>query len=457
MTVLVTVDGDLRAVTRDVVDGGPFQRLRGGSNSGFAMPSAPLGRLGAGLTLLGGRTISYADLYRTQPYVAAAVDVLTEQVSRLPLKVFRRAADGTRERVYDHRLVDLIERPAPRCSATDLKQWLMQPALLHGNATLGKLREETAGPPTQLWPLYWQAVTPHQKGTPFVSHWETSQFGDRAFFDAIDVLHVRWWAPDGPVGVSPLEKLGVSVRIDQAAQRYQQSYMEKGAAPPSALYLPAEVVANDELKGKIAASMNARHGGPDNAGNVAILPNDTKWEGVGHTAHEAELIDQRKLAREEVGAVYKVPQPFLGILDHATYSNVAELHRMFFTTVLGPWLTMLEETLQAQVIDPEPAFAGLFVEFDLAEVLKGDKLKEINALKLAVQSGLMTVNEARRVQNLPEFDADWCNGPLIPANNLRSEPNAPPSDGDLAERVSDALGRERVLELARLAGERNGN
>jgi hypothetical protein len=33
---------------------------------------------------------------------------------------------------------------------------------------------------------------------------------------------------------------------------------------------------------------------------------------------------------------------------------------------------MIEETLQTQLIDPEPLLAGQYVEFDLNEVLKGN-------------------------------------------------------------------------------------
>lgn len=444
MTVLVTVDGDLQAVVRDVPAGGPFQRSTTGRSTGLAVNSMPLAQFGtgewaSGLTLLGGRPVSYAQLYRTQTYVAAAIDVLTEQVSRLPLKVYEKNSQGERQRVVDHPLVDLIRNPFPRCGPTQLKQWLMGPALLHGNSVLLKARRAVGAPPTGLVPLDWRQLIPSVRDTLYVDHWETSQFGSPAFLEPSDVVHLRWEAPDGPIGVSPLQKLGTTVKIEQAAQDYQAAYLANRAAPPSAIYLPKDVFADDELKGKIIARLKARHGG-DNQGNVAVLPSDTKWEAVGHTAHEAELIEQRRLAREEVGAVYKIPQPFLGILDKATYSNVAELHRMFFTTQpLGPWLTLIEESFQAQVIDPEPRFQGLFVEFDLAEVLKGDKLKEINALKLAVQTGLLTLNEARQVLNMPAYTADWCDQPLIPANNLSSEPGAQAANGEVLAQIRQTI------------------
>lgn len=429
---MVTVDDDLQAVVRDTEQTGPWQ-LSAAGRPMIAANSVPLSAFGTGsLTLIGGRSVSYGELYRTQPYVAAAVNVLTQQISRLPLKVYERDSQGNRKRVQEHRLVELLQRPAPRCGATQLKQWIAQSTLLHGNSLLLKGRDETAGPPRRLWPLEWRSVAAKTAGGT-VEFYETTQFGDKLFLDPENVLHLRWEPPDGSFGVSPLQQLGVTVRIERAAQQYQENYLGQGAAPPSALYLPHDIVTDDVQRTKIEERMRARHGGPQGAGRVAILPNDTKWEAVGHTAHEAELISQRKLTREEVGSVYQVPQPLLGILENATLANVAELHRMLYTTVLGPWLTLIEESFKAQVIDPEPAFQGLFVEFDLAEVLKGDKTKETDALKTAVQSGLLTLNEARQVMNLPPHDADWADEPLIPANNLQSGPKGSAGGVDLGE------------------------
>jgi hypothetical protein len=70
------------------------------------------------------------------------------------------------------------------------------------------------------------------------------------------------------------------------------------------------------------------------------------------------------------------------------------------------------------VIDGEPEFEGQFVEFDLAEVLRGDPLKEATALKTQLQTGLLTINEARQIRNLPRIDHPDCDRPMIPANNL---------------------------------------
>lgn len=391
------------------------------------------------MTLLDGRAVSYSEIYRTQPYVATAISVLVRQISRLPLKVYERGAGSERRRLHDHPLVDLLGEPAPGCSAAQLKQWIALPLCLHGNAALAKVRSEKLGPPDRIWPLDWRFMHAFQADdlpTRPVRYWRYEELADPLYFDPVEMVHFRWEPPDGQIGVSPLEQLGTTVKIERAAQQYQETYLRDGVRSAFAIQFPEGAILDAETRGEMRKDITSAFGGAANAHHPFLMPGGAELKEMSHNAREAELINQRKLTREEVASVYGIPQPLMGILENATLANVESLHKMFYTTVLGPWLTLIEETIQAQVIDPEPAFDGCFVEFDLAEVLRGDKLKEVQALRLAVQTGLMTINEARVIQNLPRFDLDWCDGPLIPTNNLGTDPT-----GDDDDPVSHPDGR----------------
>jgi phage portal protein BeeE len=56
------------------------------------------------------------------------------------------------------------------------------------------------------------------------------------------------------------------------------------------------------------------------------------------SAVDGELIELRKLNREEACAVYDMPPPMVQILDRATFSNIDEQHQMLYVDTLGPWL-----------------------------------------------------------------------------------------------------------------------
>jgi HK97 family phage portal protein len=367
----------------------------------------------------GVRLISFADIYNTQPVVAAAVNKLTRQGSTLPLKVYRRLENNERERVFDHPLEQLLRKPIERRGPVHWKQWVLMPLLTHGNSLLYKFREDPDGPPTALLPVAWPYIEAYAQTGGSVEWWATMQTGERRWFKVAEAIHFAWESPDGEIGTSPLRQLGTTVQIEDAAQRYQKQMFKNGVRPSGALQLPQGIVLDKETRSEIRADLERTSGGIGNAGRPLLLPGGMTWEAMSHTAHEAELVAQRKLDREEIAMVYDLPGPLIGDLEHGTYSNVTELHKQLYKSVLRPWLTLMEETIQAHLIDSEPLWAddGLFVEFDMGEQLRGEPTELAEALKLQVEAGLMTRNEARKFLNLPRDPNPAADQLTLNANN----------------------------------------
>jgi HK97 family phage portal protein len=175
------------------------------------------------------------------------------------------------------------------------------------------------------------------------------------------------------------------------------------------------------------------YSGPENQGRPALQPPGLDWKPVGHTSREAELIQQRYLDGEEVGAVYQIPAPFLNDLRRATFSNITELRQVAYTDGLGPPLVVIEQALTAVWQELSREF-DVYVEFDFAGVLRGDFLKEVNALRAAVGMGLMTPNEGRAVMNRPKSDEDRADQLWMPWNNVQPMGEGPPQPQNRPQR-----------------------
>lgn len=373
---------------------------------------------------------SYQTIYETQPVVAAAVNKIARQIATLPLKVYRRKADGERERVREHPLAQLLERPVARAGATHLKQWIITPTLIEGNGLIAKFRSDPDGPPTNLLPVDWRFVEGYAAQGGPIEWWATTQTGERRWIRVEDTLHFAWGSA-GEVGVSPLKQLGVTLRLDDAAQRWATGSFRNSVTPNIAITLAENAKYDDETRRAIREGVQSLHGGPDKGGGVMVVGGGASVDTLSHTVADTQLVQQRQVSREEIAMVYDLPGPLIGDLTHGTYSNVLELYRQFYKSTLRPWMTVVEETIQAQLIDPEPDWAGLFVEFDAGEILRGDKTEEIAALVSAVGNGLMTHNEGRQVLNLPAYDEEAADKPHIPVNNLAplgSTPIEPPAE-----------------------------
>lgn len=413
-------------------------------NTGLARPSVPLASYGRRGVELVDKVVSYGDLYYDQWAVATAVHKIERQVSRLPLKAYRRNRDGQRERLRTGSLGGVLKSPWHGAGPTHLKQAIMLPALVHGNALLRKVRAERGGGVTGFQPLTWELTNLPGYSGGQVEIWETNEPGSPRFLDPDDVVHIAFRGLKGQIGVSPLRQLGVTLSIEDAAQRYQQSIMRNGARPPSALEQSEDftgLTPTEKFQAMtfLREDVNRLYAGPDRGGVPAILPPGLKWNKVGHTAVEAELIDQRKIAREEVFSCYDVSPPLVGLLERSTFNNITELHRMLYVTVLGPWLTLIEESFEAQLIAVEPSLRGdIFIEFDLSEVLKGDLLQRSQALALQIGYGVLTIDEARQIENRPTFDLPETSLPLYPANNLVPAGRAPDDVDASDSSVQDA-------------------
>lgn len=438
--VYVTSDGEVI----DPENAGPFQFTPEGFNSGLSTNSVPLE------SWAGGSHRSYANLYRSQPWLYITINFLTRQVSRLPLKVLEKDSQNVKRPVHDGELHQLLKAPAHRRGPIHLKQWMTFPALLHGTSTILQVSDRPGAPPSSFKPLDWRCMAPQFDRAGVLTHWMYTGEGKRQPILPEDLLITAWDSPDGSdIGVSPLEPLGITTRLERAAQTWMEGHFRNSARPSGGVTMPEAAIGDPELRRELRDDLQRLHQGGANNGRPILLPPGGEWQAFGQSAHEVELIEQRKLNREEMAAVYNAPQPMIGILDHATYSNVAELHKIVYGPVLGPWLVLIEETFAAQVIAAHPAFEGQFVEFDLAEVMRGDVLKEAVALKTQIQTGLLTINEARQIRNLPKIDHPDCNRPLIPTNNL-----TPVGGGEEANALQASLVRvgNRLYRKAR-AGE----
>src|SRR5262245_50737805 len=83
---------------------------------------------------------SYAAIYRTQPEVRTVIDFIARNIAQLPIHVYRRISDTDRERLFDHELVEWLERPNPDTTGYRLKESTMQDLSIFGVAYWLKVR-----------------------------------------------------------------------------------------------------------------------------------------------------------------------------------------------------------------------------------------------------------------------------------------------------------------------------
>lgn len=418
-------------------DGDPIEL---GTGRGDLRYSSEPWSLWEGEMFLGGRPVSYAKMFATQAWVAIAVMRLLTWSVRVPLKVYRRIDDEavTRLRPGEHRLADAIRDPWPGASAAELVFALLGPLCVHGNSLLGV--EDGAGGKLRFEEIDWRNVSPIRanKSDPNseILGWTEYRSGeDDATRSASDVQHTRWWSPLGRLGVSPLRQLGTTLSAESAAVEWQINSLKNAVRPHGVVEMGEEALQferaeRQEIYDDAVSNLRSSYGGEKNAGKLPVMPPGLKWAAAEHTtAVEAELIDQRAVNRVEVAAVYQLPPPSIAILERATFNNIVELRQMAYTDGLGPPLILAERAMNSQVVWPLLREDDVFVEFDFAGILRGDRLKEIKALREAIGIGLMTPHEGRGVLNLPKSGSERGDSLWMPTNNLSPIDEGKPRKG----------------------------
>jgi len=372
------------------------------------------GILRTGVRLYDQFNYDYATLYRTQPNVRTCVDFLARNIAQLGLHVFRRISDNDRERLTEHGLALILKQPMPpqfKMTTFRLIEAMMGDLGIYFNAYWLKIRREGQLSLLRIPPVY---VTPTGGLVP--TEYEVSISGVLLKIKPADGVHFRGYNPENAIsGLSPLETLRRVLAEEQAAGNYREYFWRNSARQGGLVKRPAGAPEwSDQARERFKAEFEALYSGDANSGKTAVLEEGMEWQSNMFNAQESEYLGGRKLTREECARAYHIPPPLVGILDHATFSNIQEQHKNLYQDTLGPWLASIEQDIELQLLPEFEDTEGVYVEFNIAEKLQGDFEQQTRALQSAVGRPWMTANEARARMNLPMLrgDADALVTPL---------------------------------------------
>lgn len=416
------------------------------------------GRTGAGVRVDPDSAMRLATLY-------GCVQVISQDLAKVPLVMYRRTTGGGRERVTDHPVVKLLAQPTQLLSGMEWKQRQQANQLLAGNAYAEK-RFNFRGEVRELYP--WRPDLVRTEVMPDESvryHVRDAQTGQERIYLQDEVFHQRGLSLDGPKGLSPIDQMRETLGEGIATQQYGASFFANDARPSLWLEHPTHFKDEGVRKEWLRAFKQAFGGA--NRFSPMITEYGIKLNALPAVNHaDLQFIELRKMKANEICAIYRVPPHKVGILERSTNNNIEHQGIEYVTDCLLTWCRLWEERLKLDLLLPAERDEYYF-EFMLDALMRGDAKSRFEAYTAAVVAGgWMTRNEVRRRENLDELPG--LDVPLEPLNMVPagSQPRQPgttdsaPNDtapNDAQEARAAALelqARRRVLNRETRALER---
>ncbi len=357
---------------------------------------------------------------------ARCVSLRSELLASVPLHLFRRAGDGGRERANDSPLYGVLhDLFNENMTAFEGREFLIRSLDVAGNG-YARIERNARGEVAALYPYPPGVVSVERLQSGRVRYRVTEATGRVSVLLQEEMLHLRGASRDGILGQSPLQIARGAVGLAVSQAETAGSLMTNAMRPSGVLAFPEKL--SPEARKAQREMVEAYYAGPANAGRFLITEGGAKFERLTFTPEDAEFLDSRKLANEDVARIFAVPPTSVGITDKATYSNVEQESTMLVRNALGPLARRIENAMLRDLLTPDVR-ADLYVEHDLAGLLRGDMAARYSGYRIAREWGWASVNDVRRLENMPPIgpEGDVYTAPLnqAPLGALPPEPNPP--------------------------------
>jgi HK97 family phage portal protein len=217
-----------------------------------------------------------------------------------------------------------------------------------------------------------------------------------------EVLHIPDVVRPGETrGISRVTALKDNFGLALALESYAARFFGQGASTNGIIEFPGNLT--PEQAKQLVEGFDARHKGFRKAHKTGVLSGGAKFVQTTVANDQAQFIDSRRMAVEDVARAFNIPPHLLGLPGTNTYSSVEQNNIAFVTHTLRPIVQKLESAFSSLMVN-EPGGSTAFIKFTLDGLLRGDANSRFSAYSVGLQAGYLTINDIRRLEDLPPVD-----------------------------------------------------
>jgi HK97 family phage portal protein len=336
----------------------------------------------------------------------ACVRLLSDTISTLPVDTFIRR-DGNRL-PYRPRPAWVYEPEGPGSSRIEYYKQIVVSMLLSHGAVVQILRNGN-GEIVALQPL--DPTRVDIRRNPATRLREFVIDGGQAVLPGEDVLYIPEMRRPGSLkGVSRVDELKQTLGLAKALDEFASRYFSNGANTSGMIEFPGNLT--QEQAKDLVDAFEAGHKGLKKAHRPGVLSGGAKFVKTGSDGEQAQMLQSRQFAVEEVARVFRVPPSMIGLNTPGAMSYASVEHNaiQFTRYSLTPLIAAIEEAHNRLLP------GDVFLRVNMDGLLRGDSATQASVFSTALQAGYMSVNEARGLMDLRPVDGG--DAPRVPLANI---------------------------------------
>jgi HK97 family phage portal protein len=325
----------------------------------------------------------------------ACVTLIASDIGKLTLRLVEQDSNGIWTETASPAFSPVLRKPNTYQTINKfIEQWIVS-KLVHGNTYVLK-RRDNRGVVTSMYVLDPTRVTPLVSTDGAVYYQlkrdDLSRLTEEMVaVPASEIIHDTMVALFHPlIGVSPIYASGMAALQGLSIQGSSTSFFAGNNEPPGILTAPVGIT--PEQAAELQAAWRRR-----TPQDIAVLAGDLKYQQLGMSAVDAQLIQQLKWTSETVCSTFHVPPYLVDVGEPPPYANFEPLLLKYHSQCIQSLTTNFEKCLDEGLGLHEKIDGRQYgTEFDIDDLIWMDTATRSEAATKGIGSGAISPNEGRK-------------------------------------------------------------
>lgn len=352
--------------------------------------------------------------------VYRCIAAIAETVATLPF-FLQEIDDNGNKRIAEKHITSNIYGSEPNEYQTwfEFKAFLMSQALTYGNG-YALIKRDLYGKPTAYKPLTNSECVPYYVNNGLENYLYYHVFGK--ITQQRDIIHIKCIGHNGVIGRSLIEIARDGIGTSLAQQAFGGAMYKNGLNLQGFLEHPATL--SNEAQVRLKKQMDVFKGAKNASGTMLLEEGLTYKGGNSLRPVDAQFIESRKFAVEDIARFYGVPLHKIGELAQSTNNNIEQQDLEFYKNTILPWEERIEQEFDRKILllSERKRYKH---EFDNSKLLRADTKARQEWITSMFNKGAVTPNEVRTMEGFNKIenklmDETYMQGAMATIDNLKN-------------------------------------